>query len=109
MRIGKFSVGPVGAGAAWSGFAFDCGVDVAAVEEREVPIEGAGVWASEAVGYRDCANGYDSVGIAYREIERGACAVCSLIGCGKILSGAWQYQKVKSVQAGIPIVVESRK
>jgi len=68
---------------------FDCSEYGAAKEEGEAPIESPGVGSGESIGYTDGDVAGQSVGVGDGELERSACAVGALIGCGKSLCGGW--------------------
>src|ERR1700757_4026294 len=84
------SVGPIGARAAGGVLSVDGGIDLAAEEEGETPVEGVGggVGTGKTVGYTDGGVHDEGVGVGYGESERATGAVCSLIrGAGSLRGG----------------------
>src|SRR5260221_7442181 len=98
------SVGPVGADAAGGVLAVDSGVDLAAEEEGEPPVEGVGdgVGAGKAVGYTDGAVTREGVGVGYGESERTTGAVCTLIRGRRHLRGGWTVEEGEVGAGGKP-------
>src|SRR5256885_1375714 len=94
------SVGPIGAEASWCVSAFDCGVDVAAVEERQTPVEQAGVGSCQSIGDAGRLTGQKSIGIVDHKWEGCACPIRSLIGGGKSLRGSGAIPESEILASG---------